>query len=291
MPLEFTRVKTGDGILLDGRLDLPEPPLPQKQPVDAWLIVHGTGSNFYAPGVLEAFAEQVVKAGHAALRVNTRGHDIICTLPGSKAPMSGGAAFETISDCVEDVRTWINELARRGFSRVALVGHSMGAVKVLYAQAHDPRPNVVAVVAISPPRFNHASWQAMAHTQPFRDDFRRATELVAAGRGEELMLVQQPLPLWLTAASYVAKYGPHDRYDFVPLLPRIAVPTLLLVGTASIASSPAFAPIPDAVKELQRSQSNLKLQLVPGAGVSYADQLDLPARIALDWAKSLAAAR
>lgn len=291
MSLELVRVKTGDGILLDGRLDLPEPFLPQNQPVDAWLIVHGTGSNFYSPGLLEQFAQEAVDRGQAALRINTRGHDIICTLPGCQTPMSGGAAFESISDCIEDIRTWIEELVRRGLKRVALVGHSMGGVKVIYSQAHDPHPNVVSIVGLSPPRFNHASWQALSFTQPFRDDFRRASELVSSGRGEELMLVEQPLPLWLTASSYVAKYGQHDHYDFVPLLHRLICPTLLLVGTESVASTPAFAKLPENVAKLQETLRNLHLKLVPGGNSNYSGQWEVPARLALDWVSSLTPAK
>ena len=97
------------------------------------------------------------------------------------------------------------------------------------------------------------------------------------------MLVQQPLPLWLTAAGFLAKYGPHDDYDFVPLLPRLTCPTLLIVGTASVASSPAFESVPAAVQELQPSTPHLNLQLVPGANTGYSGHLDVPAQLALEW--------
>jgi len=97
------------------------------------------------------------------------------------------------------------------------------------------------------------------------------------------MLVQQPLPLWLTAAGFLAKYGPHDDYDFVPLLSRLSCPTLLIVGTASVESSPAFESVPEAVRQLQISQSHLHLELVLDANTGYSKHLDAPARLASEW--------
>ena len=101
------------------------------------------------------------------------------------------------------------------------------------------------------------------------------------------MLVQQPLPLWLTAAGFLAKYGPHDDYDFIPLLPRLSRPTLLIVGTESVASSPAFESVPAAIRQLQTSHPHLHLQLVPGANTGYSEHLDVPARLAVEWFASV----
>jgi pimeloyl-ACP methyl ester carboxylesterase len=248
-----------------------------------WLLVHGTGGNFYCGGVLQSFAEQIVQAGFAVARINTRGHDIICSLPGGSSSLGGGAAFESLADCVKDLRSWIDELAGRGFRRVILVGHSLGGVKAIFSQAHDAHGDVVGIVGLSPPRFCHAQWQSSPQATAFREHFRRATELVQSGRGEELLLVQQPLPLWLTASGFLAKYGPHDAYDFVPLLPRLLCPTLLILGTESIHSSAAFASTPDEVQRGHASHPHVTLHLVPGANTGYSGMLDVPARIALPW--------
>lgn len=280
MSFDWIRTKTADGVRLDGTIQQAAVAETSNDRT-AWLLVHGTGSNFYSSGVLQAFAEQLVRGGYSVARINTRGHDIISTQSGGRSPLSGGAAFESIAECVYDLRAWVDELIRRDFSRVVLVGHSMGGVKAIFSQTHDPHPNVAAVVGVSPPRFCHAEWQSSPQAGPFREHFRRATELVESGRGDELMRVEQPLPLWLTAAGFLAKYGPHDDYDFIPLLPRLTRPTLLIVGTESVASSPAFESIPDAVRQL--SQPQLRLQLVPGANTGYSGHLDVPGRLACEW--------
>ena len=289
MTTELLRVRTADGIALDGCLMSPEVIGSQRatDSVEVWLLVHGTGGNFYSPGVLETFAAQMAGTvpprspihSHA-LRVNTRGHDVISSL-------TDGAAFESIADCVHDLQAWLDELVRRGFQRIGLVGHSMGGVKVIYSQAHAPHPHVVAIVGLSPPRFCHAEWQTSPLGQPFREDYQRAQDLVASGRADELMLVQQPLPLWFTASGFLAKYGPHDDYDFVPLLPKLSCPTLIMVGTESIASSPAFASVPAAIAACQRSHANVQLQIVPGANTGYSGHREVPGQLTLAWMNAL----
>src|SRR6266568_139242 len=113
--VEFARVETADGLFLDGALQRPQPTGPL--PVDAFLLIHGTGSNFYASGVLATFAQQAVAQGTAVLRVNTRGHDGMCSIPSRTASVKGGATYERISDCPLDLTAWVNWLATVGCAR------------------------------------------------------------------------------------------------------------------------------------------------------------------------------
>ncbi len=274
MPVEFIRTATMDGLLLEGAFTPSVGHL--MLPIDACLFLHGTGDNFYSRGVLEACAGAAQADGLATLRVNTRGHDGICSLPGRRGSAFGGAAFEKISECNYDVSAWLDWLASRGLKRVALVGHSMGAVKAIYSQAHAPHAAVSAILAASPPRFQHTWFQQHAKGERFREDFAKAQELIARGQGESLIYVAQPLPYIASAASYVEKYGPEDKYDFVPLLARLKAPALLLVGELSEQSSPAFDQTLSAISKIQDKLPLVSAERVPGADIAYRGQLDAP---------------
>ena len=102
---ELCRVTTHDGLLLDGALRVPEQAT-DRLPVDACLLVHGTGSNFTTPGVLETLAQQAVDAGLTSLRVNTRGHDLMARIPRPDGAILGGASYENIADCRHDLSAW-----------------------------------------------------------------------------------------------------------------------------------------------------------------------------------------
>lgn len=283
--VELCRVATSDGLLLDGALHRPVSPRATRLPVDACLVVHGTGSNFYAPGVLETFARRCAAAGLAALRINTRGHDGICSIPSSGRAVRGGATFECIAECALDLAAWIDFLAERGFGKIALAGHSMGGVKSIYALAHDPRPEVACVVGISPPRFCHEWFMTHPGADVFRKDYSLAAQCVAEGRPDELLDVKQPLPFLVTAGGFLAKYGPHDDYDVLKHLPILRRPALIILGTQTIVSSPAFDGLPNALEELigRHPHLDLTIRLVENADINYRHDPEAPFRLVAEW--------
>lgn len=273
MTVELVRVLTTDGLRLDGACYPPAPGTTNSLPLDGFLLIHGTGGNFYAPGVLEHFAMAAAQAGTPALRINTRGHD---GLSGT-----GGAALEDIDRCRLDLSAWLELVMERGWQRVALVGHSMGGVKSLYASAHELTP--AAIVAISPPRFCHQSFQDHPDAESFREDYRRCLELVDAGTGTDLIRVRQPLPLWLTAEGFLAKYGPEDRFDLVRHLPDVDCPVLVIVGRRTISSSPAFSSLPEDLANLGLPADRLSIEIVDDADMEYSNDPAEPFRRTTDW--------
>ena len=53
----------------------------------------------------------------------------------------------------------------------------------------------------------------------------------ADGRALDLMKVNFPITQFFSAASYLDKHGPGERYNLVDLAPRIHVPVLALAGS------------------------------------------------------------
>lgn len=283
--VELCRVTTSDGLLLDGALRIPVGPR-STLPIDACLLVHGTGSNFTAPGLLEAFAHQALSAGIPSLRVNTRGHDLMARIPTERGSILGGAAYENIADCRHDLGAWVNLLVERGYRRIAVVGHSMGGVKAIYTLSRQENEHVGWLVAISPPRFNHAHFQRHKLAGQFREDYRRADALVSRGEGEVLLQVRQPMPLVMPASGFVAKYGPHDEYDIVKHLPHVQCPTLVLIGTESARNVPAFDGLQVELERIAAERRGLKVVAVEGADISYHGHMGAPFEHMADWLAS-----
>ncbi len=284
--VELCRVTTADGLLLDGSLVQPGRSAPNLG-IDACVLIHGTGSNFTTPGLLETFAEQSNQAGLPVLRVNTRGHDLMARIPRKTGSVLGGAAYESISDCRHDLTAWVEFLIERGLRRVALVGHSMGGVKAIYAVSRGVSAGVAALVAISPPRFHHTGLLRHKLASQFREDYRRAEALVARGEGETILQVRQPLSLVMPASGFVAKYGPHDDYDILKLLPHVACPTLVLIGSESAKSSPAFEGLAAHLTKLASHQTRLTVRTIEGADISYASQPGAPFEAMVEWLREV----
>ncbi len=284
---ELCRVVTGDGLRLDGWLTSPRT-LSENFPVSAVLLVHGTGSSFYAGGVLEGFASQAVEAGLTVLRINTRGHDLVARIAGAGKSGWGGAAYEVISDCRWDLSAWITFLLERGHDKIALVGHSMGAVKAIYAMAHDHHEAVRFVVAISPPRFCHQKLTSHPFGALVRQHYERAKELVEEGLGEHLISVRQPLGMLITAEGFLAKYGRNDDYDYFKCLPKLPGPCLILTGSESVQISAGFTEIPEDMAKFLAEHPHLPLrfELVEGADTGYSTCPMEPFHRARRWLRS-----
>jgi pimeloyl-ACP methyl ester carboxylesterase len=171
----------------------------------------------------------MARAGVAVLTLNSRGHDVVSRTTHASGPRIGGLAFEDLDDAPLDLRAGARLLAERGCTRVALAGHSLGAVKAVLTQASDGT-NAACVIALSPPRFCHQTQLRAETGARFRETLEEARALVAAGRGDALMRVEAPIPAYFAAAQYLKKYGPEDRYDFARQLDAVRCPVLLLYG-------------------------------------------------------------
>lgn len=262
MLVDLVRITTPDGVLLDGVLQ--RSPTPPAWPMDAVLLIHGTGSNFYQSTLLETLAEMFLSRGVSPLRVNTRGHDGISTAVKGKGGIRQGAAYEAIDDCRHDVLGWASFARAQVGPRVALLGHSMGAVKCLYAAAHEAMLTPAMVLAVSPPRLAYERFCSSPRREEFLETFDRAETLVAAGQAAALIEATIPLPMVISAGGYVDKYGPGAANDFLPLLPNIACRVLFTFGEQEVANNVAFQGLPADVAAAGRA-----VTVVPAADHFY----------------------
>jgi len=182
--------------------------------------------NFYvcAPRFLPPV---LVKLGLACLAFNRRGHDILSTR-NSRVPEGG--AFQLAREGIEDNRTAARWLAARGFSAPVVIGHSTGGM--LAVQHVAGHPGTPALVLLSAhlggknilERTSRAGLMAQDRVEEFTE---RARELVASGRGRELML----MPGWwyaISAESYLDRLA--ETPDVLALAPTIKCPTLYVRG-------------------------------------------------------------
>jgi len=290
MPLvELIRITTSDGIRLDGALASPKHP-PPANAIEAFLLLHGVGGNFYSGTMFEVLSETLLDLGAVVLRVNTRGHGSVSSLATATGPVRGGAAYEVVDDCRRDIEAWVSFLAERGHSRIGLLGHSLGAVKAIYSQAVQPQACVRGLVAVSPPRLSRNAFQAGPRSPEFLTSLTEATQCVSAGRPETLINVPFPHPLLISASSYVDKYA-EERYNVVRLIDRLRCPVLFTFGSIELEQGGvAFAGMPDAILAAATDAQHLQVETLPEADHFYTGQHAALARRIGDWVRELRAA-
>ena len=280
--VELVRATTEDQVRLEGALQTAAADNGPPRQLDAMILLHGVGSNFYGSMLMESLAGALVQMGISALRVNTRGHDTVSTARCGGGVKRVGAAYEIVADACLDIAGWVEFLVTRGHRTIGVLGHSLGAVKACYARAHQPHPQVACVIPVSPPRLSCAAFRESADSGRFLQSLGEAESLVAAGRPDELFLSRFPFPTLMSAACYVDKYGPAERYNVLKFVDRITCPSLYVFGQSEVEQGGiAFAGMPEAIRSTE--DAGRDLQVVAGADHFYTGQAPVLIETVLKW--------
>ena len=178
---------------------------------------------------------------------------------------------------------WIDFLKAKIGVRVGMIGHSLGAVKCLYALAHEASLQVAGVVAISPPRLAYSWFCGSPEGPAFLETYQRAEACVQAGQPAALLDVKLPLPIAITAAGYVEKYGPEERYNYLRFLNGVRAPLLVTFGEREIADNMAFRAAPAALAELAPRQRQRAMATIPAADHFYTQARGALTTCMEDW--------
>jgi predicted esterase len=267
--VDLVQTTTRDGVRLDGAFQSPAPSAAPALAIDAFCFVHGTGGNFYGSSLFDSFTERFLELGCGVLRVNTRGHDGLSNALTARGGRRLGAAYEVMDDCRHDLAAWIDWLRQRAGPRIGLVGHSSGAVKCLYALAQEPQLAVACLVALSPPRLSYAWFCTSPQGPEFLKTYGAAEQLVQSGQPATLMDVQLPLPYVISAAGYLEKYGPDERYNLLRFVGGVSCPTLITFGSLEVEKHMAFQGVPEALAERRPRQPSLGVETIAGADHFY----------------------
>ena len=151
MLADLVEVTTPEGIVLSGAY-FAAADAGQSHPLDAILFFHGDGGHFYSSLYL-GLGQRMAERGIAFLTANRRGHDHLAN--GARGGPLAGYAFESVDDSRADFAAWLELLREKGHSRIAIGGHSGGAVRATYAQAKEQFADVLAVISVSPGEYDH----------------------------------------------------------------------------------------------------------------------------------------
>ena len=228
MLVELVSLLNDDALCLDGAFYAPTGDGDRAGTVGAMLLIHGSRGNFY-DGATKSMAQDLSAHGYACLPLNTNAHDTAWYNPGSRE--FKGNAFEVLADTCIDLRAGIDHLTERGYRRIGLLGHSMGAVRVAYYAATQDDGRVATVVPVSPVRLSYSYFMESEDAEEFATNIEIARRLIARGEPEGVFRVDHPIPQLFSAASFLDKHGPEEKYNLINHAHGIRVPMLTLNGS------------------------------------------------------------
>jgi pimeloyl-ACP methyl ester carboxylesterase len=285
--VELIDARTSDGVTLSGALAEPPAGSPARLPFDAALMVHGAAATFY-DGFFRTFSAALVDRGIATLRANNRGHDVVNRGDGRGRFL--GVALEAIDDCPLDFRAWLDVLAARGYRRILVFGHSLGAIKSAYFLAAERDPRVTGCVLASPPRFNTERMLASERGAEFAATIAAAEAEIAAGRPDAFIRTTYPRREFAAAHAYLAKYATATRFDVFEHVASMPVPVLALTGSEEL-GDPNFRDHPAGYAAARERKSDLDFEIVPDGDHHYSRAQTFAVQTLLAWIDRLSESR
>jgi pimeloyl-ACP methyl ester carboxylesterase len=266
---EQVALRTPDGTLLNGVLYRPS----ANQHPTAILLVHGFGGNFYNE-YFPLLAEQAAERGYTSLALNMRDHD-------------AGPKVSDFADNGADIATGVAFLQKLGYSRLVLLGQSMGTNRVLYYRAAAGDPSIVATVLVSAPGnlFEWNVWQfGRKKAQATVDE---ALAMQAAGQENQLMLVDLgPLGKALYTPRYLLSLrGPSARSDPYRNIQKVTTPILIVQGKADKLIEPDIG---ERLRRAAPRSAKVDLIYLEGADHTFKKQEALLSERVLAWLKEVA---
>jgi pimeloyl-ACP methyl ester carboxylesterase len=282
VPVSLVRVRTRDGVWLDGAITEPT-----RRRHAALIWVHGLGSAF-ASGqpLMRALSARLNAAGLAYLKFNNRGHDTVAR--GGRR--LAGAAFERFGESVEDLRAMIALARRAGYGKVILAGHSTGANKVIHYVARVRDRRVSGVILLGP-----VSDIAGEMKRIGRRELRRRVAVAARiARRDPDALVPRAFGFW-SARRYISLYRPAEAEDVFPYyrpdarwvaLRRVRAPLAVVLGSRDDYLDRRPAEVMEAFERNATRARSFTGIVIPGAGHGFQRHEETLAGSIVRWLQS-----
>ena len=277
--MELVHTTTSDQLRLDGLWQAPTSGSDQ-----AVLLLHGVGGTFYGTSLLSSIGQRLLESGYGVLRANTRGHDVVSLAQVQDRFRFEGAAFEQLSRCPRDIAAWLALMSERGVKKSIVIGHSLGALKAVYAAAHDPAASPDILISLSPPQLSYTKLMNGPERESFAKTMEQAQQHVQQARYSELMQVKTPVPMIITAATYVDKYGPEEHYNFANFAHLVNCPSYYIYGELELTDkNAAFSAALSTLKSLPFKTNTPDFEIISGANHFYHDRFDEVTQAVLEW--------
>lgn len=229
----LVRISTQDGIYLHGYY------VPSEEKKVAVLNIHGMYGNFYEVNYVSVLADELEKNRVVFLTVNTRGNGKdtdFDTVDGKIKRI--GSRYELLEEAHIDITGWINFLINEGYSKIVLIGHSAGTLKIVrYLFEGELKDKVSKLILLAP--IDALGARIANGRSDIAEFLKKAQEKVNKGRGEELItpefdhdvLSYQTFISWYKQDNLSRMFEFFNKdYDF-PLLKKIKIPTKIIVGS------------------------------------------------------------
>ncbi len=222
-------VWTTDGLRLPG---FHYKPL-QEAPVCV-VFVPGMAGNILENYFADVLGETLSTSGIGFLYAHNRSHSLLndtrtreLNPNGSQKTLRIGTTFERFTESVHDIQAWTQEALNLGYQSIILMGHSLGAPKVIYFYHRHKFKQINALILASP-----ADMVGLAKTTESKYDKLLAEAKINVAKNEPRKILPELMWDWihLSSQTFIDLFEEGGPADVLPVLRNPEVfPELALV--------------------------------------------------------------
>lgn len=261
MKNELVKVITKDGLYLSG---LFSNPLNSKKVI---LHIHGFEGDFFSNSFVSIQGTMLSEKDISFLTVQTRGTSLRQELinEGGEA-IYNGSYYELLEEAYLDIDAWIEFLTTKGFEEIILQGHSLGTIKVIrYIFEGGIKDKVSRLILLAPFDKTWLLDNAAKQVNKSPEELRKiAKEMVEKGKGDEIAPYgfddvphsYKNFLSWYSTDDLGKMFDFFDKEYAFPILNKIQIPTLIIVGNKDEFFNPSNPEMPEEAMSIL--SSNIK---------------------------------
>ncbi len=280
MNYEIVETNTIDNLILHGMLS-------KQKSKYAIIFIHGTASNFYENYFIYTLTEAAKKISVSILSVNNRGSDVLHAYP----PV--GAATEFFEDCLKDIDAWIEFALSEGYTKIILMGHSLGSEKVTYYMNKGKYGSKVKGLVLL--GFADSYGTQQNYTKGKNNLIEEANNMIKRGKGKHFISSDwfaHAGVLPKNAESYVNFFGHNSELSkALPLrngkelafYRKIDVPILAVIGDIKKGKEYTVIPIKQAMNLLLKENSHAQCHQIKNCNHDFEGKERELVKIISNW--------
>lgn len=257
---QLVKVTTADNLQLSG--------LYQDGSVEktAYILIHGFTADFYSHPFYHTIAAKLKIAHSALILAQNRGTGLHTEfiMPNGEGKYLG-SFYEKIEEAHLDISAFIKLLLEEGYTKIGLIGHSLGTIKVVRYLFEGEYKNNISELILLAPFDKNAFMERKAPGQ--RNKFlSSAKDMIDSGHGRDIVPVPEYEDYPMTYENYVSWYEDNDlsnMWDFYrkgygfPILQKIDIPVKVIIGeNDEFTTYPEFDETPAKILEIMKKHLN-----------------------------------
>lgn len=246
----------------------------------AHIFIHGFTGDFFAQDFFHTIAEEINTQGHAFILAQTRGtgmHTEFLTRDNNARYI--GSFYERIEEAHLDISAFISFLKAEGYTKIELIGHSLGTLKVVRYLFEGEHKNTIEKLILLAPFDKNAFMERKAPGK-LKEFLQVAEEKIAAGKGTEVVPLPEYEDYAMSYTTFLSWYNQSNLsciwdfykkdYEF-PILKQITIPVKVILGDKDIfIEYPEFGVSAEsALNTIKKHIKNCETVLLEGSGHTF----------------------